>query len=66
MKVSPKQRKAVEFVANNPGATPAQVVEAAGISQWGSNAPEFIWRLINSGVLQLDLTPAAREELGLD
>lgn len=57
MALTGKQRKAVEYLVANPDATPEQVVEAAGVSTFGSNGPEFLWRLLMNGALRLDVTP---------
>ena len=63
MRMSEKQRKAVEFVAANPEASIDQIVAAAGVSTTGSNAADFIFRLLANGFLRLDVSPEVRDSL---
>jgi hypothetical protein len=61
MRLSDKQAKAVKFLADNPGADVSKVLAAAGVSLYGSNGPQFIYRLLSNGSLRLDVTPEGAE-----
>lgn len=63
MSLSAKQKKAVEYVIANPGAPVESIVSAAGASTTGSNAAEFIWRMLSNGTLRLDVSPEVRDAL---
>lgn len=56
MKVTDKQRRAIEYIDANPGASVADIATAAGASTTGSNDAEFLRRLIDSGLVQVVLT----------
>lgn len=56
MKVTDKQRRAIEYIDANPGASVADIAAAAGASTTGSNDAEFLRRLIDSGLVQVVLT----------
>lgn len=66
MKVTDKQAAAAMYVHANPGATVEQIARAAGASTSGSNAAEFVARLINSGLVQVVCTTDVRAVLDND
>lgn len=56
MKITDKQRKAIEFIEANPGASVMEIAAAAGASTSGSNDAEFLRRMIDAGLVQVVLT----------
>jgi hypothetical protein len=58
--LSPKQTRAVQFIADNPRSTVDEICNYAGVSPAFNNRAEFIARLINKGVVYL--TPDDRSE----
>jgi hypothetical protein len=58
MALTDKQRKAIEFIADNPEARPEDIAGGDG-----RNAADFIWRLLTSGKVVLDLSPETRDAI---
>lgn len=65
MNLSPMQIEAVRFAMANPGATADQIVDAVGVKGGKDNRALFIYRLLNKGVLRLDVNAADAEDLGI-
>lgn len=56
MKITEKQKAAIEFIYDNPGASVVDIAKAAGASTTGSNDAEFLRRLIDNGMVQVVVT----------
>lgn len=65
MKVTDKQRAALGFISNNPGARVIEIAAAAGASTSGDNSAAFLGRLIDAGLVEVVLTAEASDVLGL-